>query len=538
MIPSATAPDLRHAPDHTTRTAMPMPSVASATPARALLVAALLVGVAGDLLLRGGQWRLGFFLWTCVVVSMAIVMGGAPRGGRLLILLAPALAAFGLAERDSEFLYGIDMLSVLCSGALAVWVGSGRSLATLTVLDTVRAAVLAAFTAAFGAGRALHRAISGANSESNPGATAGVSSGASSGAGSGAAPTSRSARAWQVALGAVLALPPLFLVASLLGSADAVFEGLLARITDLVGTQGLEHAVVVLILSWFALGWLSGTRGDDTGVRVPEVRSPGIDWLSAAVGLYGLVALLAMFVGTQLRVLFGGAEYLQATAGLTLAEYAREGFFQMVAAAGIVLATLVVAEWLLARDDEGLRRYRTAGRMLIALVVLMLGSAVTRMWLYVSEFGLSVDRFIALAVMCWVLVALATFGLTALNGRVERFAPVMLVATVAWVLLVNAVNPEAMVARVNLARAAAGASFDVAYHAGLSADALPTLREQAYRLPAAECAQLGEALRRTWMTRTAPERDADTDWRGRSRAERAARRWVASGALPSCAGGG
>ena len=64
------------------------------------------------------------------------------------------------------------------------------------------------------------------------------------------------------------------------------------------------------------------------------MRSPSIAFTSVSVALYGLVVLLALFLGTQARVLFGGAAYLEATAGLTVAEYARAGFFQLVVAGG------------------------------------------------------------------------------------------------------------------------------------------------------------------------------------------------------------
>jgi hypothetical protein len=111
-----------------------------------------------------------------------------------------------------------------------------------------------------------------------------------------------------------------------------------------------------------------------------------------------------------------------------------------------------------------------------------------------------------------VMAALATFSATILRGRRARFAPVMLLVTIGWVTLLNVTNPEAIVARVNLARAADGNAFDATYHATLSADALPVLRAGAATLPAAECAALAQGLRAAWA-KQAPER---RDWRTRS----------------------
>jgi len=67
-----------------------------------------------------------------------------------------------------------------------------------------------------------------------------------------------------------------------------------------------------------------------TPLRVPvsKVRSPGLPFLSVGVGLYALIALLVLFLATQAACCSGRA-FLLATQGLTVAAYAREGFFSL-----------------------------------------------------------------------------------------------------------------------------------------------------------------------------------------------------------------
>lgn len=456
------------------------------TRARMIILAALLIAIAGDLLLRGGEWRLGFTLTIALVAGSALVIGGRAERERTFLLAGTAVAALGVVVRDSEELYAIDILSVLCMGALVVWRGSGQSLARLEVLDAPRAAVLAVLTTLVGAPEVLRAT---GHAEADAGA--------------------RAARTRALAIGVVLALPPLLLVMALLGSADSVFGSFLQSTADFLALQGVQHVVVIVVLAWLAMGWLLGTLAGSAVVKLPEIRSPGLPFASASVGLYGLVLLLTLFLGTQVRVLFGGVEYLSATAGLTVAEYAREGFFQLVVVAGIVLATLIAADWLVAREEEAVRRYRAVGTVLVGLVAALLVSAVARMWLYVTNFGLTMDRVLATAIMLWVLAAIVTFAATMLRGRGERFAPVMLIVTIGWVVSLNAVNPEAIVVRTNLARAAAGKAFDAPYHAKLSADALPALLAAPPMLPAKECAALSENLATVWKKR----RVARSDWR-------------------------
>lgn len=482
--------------------------------ARVLLSGALVVGVAGDLLLRTHEWRAGFTLWLVLSAALATWLTEGDARERRLLIGGVALASLGLAVRDAEMLMAVDLLSVLCMGALVVWHGSGRRIAELTVVESIRAAVLAPLTLVAGGAGALRPAFGGDEQAS----------------------ARRSSRARAIAIGAVLALPPLFIVTGLLGSSDEVFAAFLEGVGTFLAESGLEHVLAIAFLTWIAAGWMRAAAGEAQEIRVPQVRTPGVAFLTVSVGLYGLVALLTLFIASQLRTLFGGASYLLATAGLTVAEYARSGFFELVVASGVVLGTVVAADWLMAEDDvEGRMRLRTVGSALVLLVAALLVSAVVRMRLYVEYFGLTLDRFVAMAVLVWVLLLLTTLAATTLRGRSARFAPTMLLATAAWVFGLNLVNPEGVVARANVSRAVTAGGFDVPYHATLSADALPVLVSEASRLPAAECEALRTALQAKWRERLVDNDPTDGDWRSADLARMAARRWLAAGGEVSCA---
>ena len=92
----------------------------------------------------------------------------------------------------------------------------------------------------------------------------------------------------------------------------------------------------------------------------------------------------------------------------------------------------------------------------------------------------------------------ATLGAVSVTrpaGTVLR-APAMLLVTIGWVALLNAANPEAIVARVNLARATDGKAFDAPYHATLPANALPADALPALRAGApSHCRMHGERAR-------------------------------------------
>jgi Domain of unknown function (DUF4173) len=477
-------------------------------PVRSILIAALVLGVAGDVLLRDGMFRLGLTLWTTLLAGSAVILGDRANPERLWLLFGTAAATLGFVWRDAEFIRMIDLLSALCMGALLLWRGRGVSMAHLTVLETMRAAMLAVVQTIGGAPRLAQQGL--ANRDGSP---------------------TRARRLKAIAAGTVLAIPPVFIVAGLLAESDAVFEGVLDTIGRLLAIDGAGHLLLIVVLTWITTGWLRAALGSVIRTPFAEIGSPGLPFLSVGIGLYGLVSLLALFLGTQARVLFGGEAFLMATEGLTLATYARSGFFQLVVAAGVVLATLVAAEWTLATDDvAGRRRFRVAGMLLIVEVAALLVSAAVRFSLYLREFGVSVDRLVACAGIVWVGATLLTFAFTTLRGRTARFAPVTLLVTIGWVALLNGVNLEAVVARVNIERGARGLLFDAEYHASLSADALPALVDGAARLPAPYCRALDAAMRAAWVTDFAPQAPAG-DWRAWSLPQARAAAWVAAGAV-------
>ncbi len=468
-----------------------------------VLIAAAVIGISGDWLLRGGQWRLGFTLWLLTLIAAVFIIGSRGSRERNLLLAGVALASFGLVLRDSPMLYGIDMLSVLCVGALLIRQGTGATLSRLHTVDVPRVGLIALANTLGGAPR-----VRGLRERGDD--------------------THRDQTLRALLIGAALSVPPIAVMTALLTASDPVFKDLLQHI---FGVNLLSHLLIVLLLAWIASGWLRATCGSAIGASIPEMRSPALPFVAVGVVLSTLIAVLAAFLITQARVLFGGEAFLRSTAHLSLAEYARNGFFQMILAAGVVLSTLVVTEWLLPADASAEHnRYRRLAMALLVMVAALLASATTRIALYVSRFGLSMDRALAIAVIVWVFAAVIVFAHCVLQHETDRFFPRVLVLTVVWVASLNVMNPEALVTRINIARAATGAPFDVTYHARLSADAVPTLVHGAPQLGAVVCRQLRYAITGA-RTQTS---DTTRDWRSTDLDEAQADAWYDRGALINC----
>lgn len=263
-------------------------------------------------------------------------------------------------------------------------------------------------------------------------------------------------------------------------------------------------------------GNVSGAAKTEAGKNAmplpPLSISLGIIEVAVVLGL--LNALFFSFVVVQLRYFFGGAEVVMTSAGLTFAEYARRGFFELVWVTALALPLLLAAHWLLKKENPAHERiFRALAGVKLLLLFVIMASAIVRMRLYQSEYGQTELRLYTTAFMGWLAVVLVWFALTVLRGERRRFACGALVSALVIVGALHFVNPDSVIVRTNAALAGRGRVFDACYASTLSADAAPALVEVLPSLRAEERGVLADNLLARWA-------QGRGDWRtwNRSRA--------------------
>ena len=213
----------------------------------------------------------------------------------------------------------------------------------------------------------------------------------------------------------------------------------------------------------------------------------------------------------------------------------------------MLVVPLLVATRAALRPGRALeRRHTLLSVPVIALLGAMILSAVTRMQLYVTYYGLTVDRFYPLVFMAWLSVVLVWLALTVLRGHGRAFIGGVAISGLVVLAALNVVAPDALIARFNIDRAArvprpAGSALDLRHMANLSAEAAPlatrallaaSTTADGTRLGAADDAQRCYAaltLLRRWgpASQSAKRREADGAWRywnaGEARAIRVVR---------------
>lgn len=439
------------------------------------LVATAAVAIAVDVGLRSGPTSVGMAVAITVAVA-ALLLAGRPQNpqSRAAALAAGVFGAW-CALRASDWLVPLDLLAAAGLLVLAAAHASGESVLDLHVPALLRRAGLALVQLFDGPGyvaRALPRPTRGSS----------------------------------VVRGAALAVPLVLLLGTLLASADAVFASFFRLPFELGDLPG--HLLLLALGAWGAAALLRLAV-----IPAPDDVSLGrrpLGRVEASVVLGAMVVLYSLFALAQLVALLGGADHVLDQEGLTRAEYARSGFFQLLAVSAITLVTLQGGRALLAHPPGRLpRRLLVLAVAAVGLTLVIVAVAIGRLDLYQQAFGLTMLRLTTTVVAVWLAVVFVLLGVqfAGVAPRRRWFVPASAASALLVLLACNTVNLEAVVVRRNVELAVATGRFDPLYLDELSDDAVPALVEALPRLAPAD----REAARSALCRR--PDADLSGPWR-------------------------
>lgn len=432
-----------------------------------LILGAMIGGVALDIGVRGGPSNAVFAAGLVMMVTLLWSSQRLERGQARLLAALAIVPVLLLTLRASPWLALANLWAFTAlAGAAVLHAHSG------SVLDTTPRRLLWRWGAAWRRALGVPVGVVRHLAQRRQGPTA--------------------ANLVRVGWGALVALPLLAVVVALLASGDAVFAGLL--LPDVTPGPLVGHAVLIILGSAAIVGTV-GAAGADT--RDP-VRAGPFGAVEVTTMLVLAAGVLGLFVVAQLVALTATGERLLASSGLTPAEYARSGFFQLCWATGVLIVFLALVRALAAPAVMAQRGVRLAAGGVPVLALGLVAVCLRRMALYDEAFGLTMLRLSVVAVALWLGVVLVLIALR--NLAPERGASWVLggsaAAALVMILAADLLNPEAFVVRHNLDRASEGAELDVAYLAQLSDDALPEIAGALDDpLPAPVQASLRRALR-------------------------------------------
>jgi hypothetical protein len=449
--------------------------------------AGFLLGLWADILFHGHPLGLNVVLWVLAFVAALAALlriAQAPlHQGRRWMLAPLVVFAAAFVWHDSPLLVASNLLALAGALALGALRRTERNkIHRASVSDYAAGLAAAGGSAAAGAVHLLHRDIDW--DELGRGL--------------------RTERSGAVFRGLALGVPLLVLFGALFMAADAVFKNLVTAAVPPL-QHPLAHVLLVLVAAWLAAGLvrdLVARRDEERLVSPSALAARGFPSVlgptEVGIALGALNALFLAFVLVQFRYLFGGSQLVQSRAHLTYAQYARHGFFELLAVSVLVLALLLLVDSL-SRRSSRVVQLLSAG--LVALVFVVMASALERMHVYEQAYGLTELRLYAVGVILWLGVVFLWFCGTVLRQRRDLFAVGAVVAGFVATAVLNVANPDALIARTNLDRP----RVDAIYVAGLSDDAVPALLE---RLPS-----LRPDLRRSIAAELLRRPDTAGGWR-------------------------
>ncbi len=279
-----------------------------------------------------------------------------------------------------------------------------------------------------------------------------------------------------VVLGLVIALPIFMVVLPLLVSADAVFRDMTERLLEHLRLGNILLVLVMwsfmFLAAYCILSYLCKRR------ITPEVKDMRRGEPVIAITIAALLTLLYLvFSVIQIVYLFVGNMTLPS--GYTYAEYAREGFFQLLAVSILNLIFVLVGLSCF-KESKALKAILT---VMSLCTYVMIASSAMRMIIYIRWYYLTFLRIFVLWSLAVLFLLFTGIIISVIKESFPLFRYSMVVVTLCYMAL-SFSHPDYWIARVNVASTEVGtrsAFFqgdpydDYRFLSRLNADAAPVL---------------------------------------------------------------
>lgn len=304
---------------------------------------------------------------------------------------------------------------------------------------------------------------------------------------------------WALLRGLLIALPIVVCFASLLASADLVFNQKLGDFFKLFSLGNLAEyfvrLVLILICAYVISGHLlhAASRSNDAeliGEDHPFIK-PFLGFTESAVVLGSVSLLFFVFVVIQFQYFFGGETNI-GVAGYTYSQYARRGFNELVIVAFFSLVMILGLSTVTRREHEVQKKiYSGLSVSVVTLVMVILVSAYQRISLAIDWHGFSRLRLYPRVFLVWLGVLLLVVVILEILRQERYFAFAAVLASLGFAMSLTLLNVDASIVKHNVPRVSEGKNLNVAHLSSLSTDAVPALVDQYFSMSLSPSAREG-----------------------------------------------
>jgi hypothetical protein len=289
----------------------------------------------------------------------------------------------------------------------------------------------------------------------------------------------------RVLTGIVIALPLLLVVIPLLSSADLVFSHYLGRLPEYLRLIRLGELIgrtlLIMVITVFSFAYVQSFRSRSAEIisgaesfNKPLELKTRWDPISVSTFLTLLNLVYITFVVIQFSYLFGGGQFTL-PAGYTYAEYARQGFFELVV---VTLINFSIYILVVNFVNDSRRHLYNLFRMLLSLLavstLILLISSFFRLALYEEAYGYTFARVAAHALIIYLFILFLAAIYRIWQEKFALLKSFIVVSLVAY-LIFNFSGIDRFIAASNIERYFKTGEIDVHYLTYLSDDAVPQL---------------------------------------------------------------
>lgn len=288
---------------------------------------------------------------------------------------------------------------------------------------------------------------------------------------------SESKKGHYIGLGILIAVPSVIILCALLASADMVFSSIIGNIFDRIILPGNFFGILFMFLFGFLGSYCGICYVSEEASDITYEKKRNGEPIVAITIMSAVTVLYLVFSAIQIAYLFIGGFTLPD--GITYAEYARTGFFQLLFVCVLNLICVLLMKKL----------FRKSKALDIILIIvsgctyIMIASSAMRMILYIRAYHLTFMRVFVLVALLTLAVLLAGVIISVVYEGFSFFRFGVAVLSVIYILFAFS-HVDYFIAKYNIETGTVSYqknisdnTMDFSYISELSSDAAPYFDE-------------------------------------------------------------
>ena len=270
----------------------------------------------------------------------------------------------------------------------------------------------------------------------------------------------------------LIVIPVVIIVLILLSTADQIFGNLFTSITNLF--KDVNLTTLILRLIWIVVLFIYLGALFNYIINKYSKEKNEVEEIKIKINDYTIKLLL-----TILNVIYVVFDFIQIRSlvlkyglnNINYAEYARSGFFQLVA---ISILNLVIV--LMSKKTKETKYNKIMSIIMVGLTLIIIASSFMRMMMYESAYGYTLLRLLVYVCLITEVILLIPTVLYILDSKINIFKYYMIIIISVYTLI-NFVSVDYVIARNNINRYYNSKKLDLEYLMNDYTDNVPLLIE-------------------------------------------------------------